>query len=180
MSERTTALLASQQILNKYMQSVTQQGFSELHNNGHLTQDRYTEPNSTTAGWLRKRHYAKSDSHKLSKDLLSLLSTSSAKICWAATPHTIYIYTAQGLSVEEAESGSTTGMYTTLTQRRRFWVELHGRQIQDTGPQSRRCWLGLTCWLTCWLTCSLAELIGFLMLVGWWAFEPPIQRSPTM
>ena len=82
------------------------------------------------------------DPPQLSKDLLRLHSTNSARFCWAFTPqtqpgfaepslHRYSMYTAQWLSTEGAESGITTGMY--MAQ----WLSAEGA---ESGSTTVRCW----------------------------------------
>ena len=135
------------------------------------------------------------DPPQLSKDLLRLHSTNSARFCWAFTPqtqpgfaepslHRYSMYKAQWLSTEGAESGITTGMYMAqwLSAGRRCWVWLHNSQMLGTMTQCRRGWVRLysdTVYVQKWLG-SLAEPIGFLKLVDWWAYESPLHCSSTL
>ena len=71
-----------------------------------------------TASWLgtgngpsltpqAQQGFAEPLHHKLSKDLLSLCSTNSARICWAWL-HSGYIHKTRDSALKEAESDSTT------------------------------------------------------------------------
>ena len=132
--------------------------------------------------------------------MLSLRSTNSARVCWSFTPQTQQgfaepllhkfsksllslrstgsMYTTQWLSIEGVESGSTTDMYTAQ------WLSIEGAESGSTTGHSNSAQKALS-WAPKGYMYrkgfgSLAEPIGFFKIVGWWAYEPPIKRSPPL
>ena len=125
----------------------TQQGFAEPWSH-QLSKDLPSRcfTNSARICWTftpqTQQGFAEPLLHKLSKDLLSLLLHKLSKDLLSLTPQRLCTQ-HQGLSVEDADSDSTTRyVQGTMTQCRRCWVCLHCSQIYSTVTQHRRCWVG--------------------------------------
>ena len=81
--------------------------------------------------------------------MLSLRSTNSARVCWSFTPPTQQEFVEPSLHRKY--------VHNTMTQHRRCWVWLYHRYVHGTVTQHRRCWV----WLhnrTQWLSAEGAEL----------------------
>ena len=133
----------------------TQQGFAEPQLR-QLSKDLLSRcfTNSVRICWAltpqTQQGFAEPQLHQLCKDLLSCNSTNSARICWAWLHHR---YKAQRLSVEGAESVSTTD------RCRAQWLSVESAESDSTGMYVQK---GFG---------SLAEQLGLLKLVGWWAYD---------
>ena len=149
--------LTPQDILSRTPQQLTDSAKTRCQVGSHkLSKDllSLSSANSARICWAAasqtQQGFAEPQLHQLCKDLLSCNSTNSARICWAWLHHR---YKAQRLSVEGAESVSTTDRY------RAQWLSVESAESDSTGMYVQK---GFG---------SLAEQLGLLKLVGWWAYD---------